>query len=39
MLRTKKKFSSIPVFYNKLILMTKVDSWVLVYNNYGKGRK
>lgn len=33
----KKKFSSIPNVLQQIIPNDKVDSWVLVYNSYGKG--
>lgn len=35
----KKKFSSIPNILQKINPDDRVDSWVLVYNNYGKGEE
>lgn len=35
----KKKFSSIPNILQQIIPNDRVDSWVLVYNNYGKGQE
>ncbi|REC43507.1 hypothetical protein [Chryseobacterium pennipullorum] len=35
----KKKFSSIPNILQQLDPDEKTDSWVLVYNNYGKGQE
>nr|WP_315031521.1 hypothetical protein [uncultured Chryseobacterium sp.] len=35
----KKKFSSIPNILQQLDPDDKVDSWVLVYNSYGKGQE
>ena len=35
----KKKFSSIPNILQRIEPDSRVDSWVLVYNNYGKGEE
>ncbi|MBV8327044.1 hypothetical protein [Chryseobacterium sp.] len=35
----KKKFSSIPNILKQIEPNDKTDSWVLVYNNYGKGEE
>ncbi len=35
----KKKFSSIPNILQRIEPDTRVDSWVLVYNSYGKGEE
>ncbi|AZA78638.1 hypothetical protein EG347_14545 [Chryseobacterium sp. G0186] len=35
----KKKFSSIPNILQKISPDDRVDSWVLVYNSYGKGEE
>lgn len=35
----KKKFSSIPNILQKINPSSRVDSWILVYNSYGKGEE
>lgn len=35
----KKKFSSIPAVLQRINPGSRVDSWVLVYNSYGKGEE
>lgn len=35
----KKKFSSIPNILQRIEPDDKIDSWVLVYNSYGKGEE
>ncbi|MDH5034753.1 hypothetical protein [Chryseobacterium cucumeris] len=35
----KKKFSSIPAILQQINPGNRVDSWVLVYNSYGKGQE
>lgn len=35
----KKKFSSIPAVLQQINPGSRVDSWVLVYNSYGKGQE